>query len=87
MIQLKAHNKSIGKLNKIDKLILVPKKFWADFPSGVSDYKLNGKNLTLRVYDVPCDCSGPDHTHRIVDLRDVWESLKLTDGTILEIER
>jgi len=87
VIRLKAHNKTVGKLNKIDKLILVPKKYWEDFPAGESEYRLNHEKLKLRVYDIPCDCSGPNHTHRIVDLRDIWDELNLIDGSDLEIER
>ena len=87
MIRLKAHSRSVGKLNEIDKLLLIPKKNWDDFPVGEGEYKLNSKKLKLRVYDVPCDCSGEDHVHRIVDLREVWNNLALQEGTSLEVER
>lgn len=87
MIRLKAHSHAVGKHSTIDKLILIPKKICDDFTVGESEYILNNKKLKLRVYDVPCDCSSPTHTHRIVDLRDVWDQLNLKEGSELEIER
>lgn len=87
MLKLKAHNTKISKFSEIDKLILIPKKNWDDFPLGESEYRLSGKKKPLRVYDVPCDCSHQMHNHRILDLRDVWDELRIVDGNEMEIER
>jgi len=87
MLVLKAHDKKVGKLNEIDKSILVPKKNWGDFELGEGEYKINGKSTKLRVYDVLCDCDNQPHTHRILDLRSIWDDLGLKNGDELEIGR
>lgn len=87
MLKLKAHENKISKFSEIDKLILIPKKNWDDFELGEKEYGLNGKRLKLRVYEIPCDCSHQMHNHRILDLRDIWSELKITDGDEMEIER
>lgn len=85
-MKLTAHFNEKRKFSDIDKFILIPKKFWEYFSLGESKYKLNDKNLSLRVYDVPCDCSGEMHTHRLIDLRDIWDELGLKDGQEIEIQ-
>ncbi len=86
-MKLTAHYNKQGKFSEIDRFILIPKKIWEDFSPGISDYKINDRKFTLRVYDVPCDCTGNMHTHRLIDLRDIWDDLGIEDGQILEISR
>jgi len=87
MIRLKAHNKKVSEYSDIDKLILIPKKLWEDFPLGEGEYILSGKKLKLRIYEIPCNCNPVKHVHRIIDLRDKWEELNLSEGIELEIGR
>lgn len=86
-MKLQAHHKKNDKFSQIDKFILIPKKNWDDFQLGESSYTINGKQINLRVYDCPCDCSGKMHSHRIIDLRDAWEDLALSDGANVNIDR
>jgi len=87
MLKFKAHHGKISKFSEIDKLILIPKKNWEDFPLGEGEYRLNGKKQMLRVYDIPCDCSHEIHNHRILDLRDIWDELEIKNGNGMEIEK
>ena len=86
-MQLKAHNKKISDYSEIDKIVLVPKKISDEFTLGPQHLKINGKKMELRVYDLPCDCNKEMHTHRVIDLRDIWEEMSLSEGDVLEIER
>jgi len=86
-MKLKTHNKPINEYTEIDKFLLIPKKLWEDFNIGEMTLKLDGKSICLRVYEIPCDCVAPHHQHRIIDLRDVWDELKLSANSEIEISR
>ena len=86
-MKLKAHDKKVSEFSEIDKIILIPKKISEEFALGAQKLKLDGKKTELRVYDVPCNCNKEMHTHRVVDLRDVWDEMDIKDGDLLEIER
>ena len=86
-MKLKAHDKQITSYSEVDKIVLIPKKIWEDFELGKNNLKINGNPFSLRVYDLPCDCNKQMHTHRVIDLREVWGELNLKDGQVLEIER
>ena len=87
MLKLKCHKNKIEEFSEIDKMILIPKKSSDEFEVGEGEYSLNGQKMLLRVYDVPCNCSQKMHTHRIIDLREAWDKLNLSDGQEVEIER
>jgi hypothetical protein len=87
MTTLKAHNKKLGDYNEIDKFLLVPKKLWDEIPEGEAEISLNGKRVKTRVYDIPCNCVAPDHHHRLVDLRSVWDEMKFKEGDNVKIEK
>ena len=87
MIKIKVHSKVFGKYSEIDKFFLVPKKYWDDFETGDKELKINNQKVILRIYDVLCDCSSKMHTHRVVDLRSVWEKLNLKEGNEIILER
>jgi hypothetical protein len=86
-MKLKVHDKKISDYSEIDKIIFIPKKISDEFVLGENSIKIDGIKFTLRVYDLLCDCNKQMHTHRVVDLRDVWEDLNLVDGKEVEIER
>lgn len=85
MLKLKCHANKIGEFSEIDKIILIPKKISDEFEVGEDEYSLDGQKMRLRIYDIPCNCSQKMHTHRIIDLREVWEKLNLSDGQEVEI--
>jgi len=87
MLRLKCHSHKISEFSEIDRMLLVPKKVSDEFEVGEGEYILGGQKLQLRIYDIPCNCSKTMHTHRIIDLREIWDKLRLTDGQELEIER
>ena len=87
MIKLKARNKPISEFTEIDKYFLVPKKLWEDFPVGETKLAVAGNKITLRIYDVPCECVPQKHQHRIIDLRDAWDGLKLKENQEVEVGR
>jgi len=85
---LKAYDKKFNEYSDIDKFILVPKKVWDDIAVGEQEISINQKKVKLRVYDVPCDCAGVAmHSHRIIDLRNIWDKLGLKDSQELEITK
>jgi hypothetical protein len=86
-IKTKALNKVFNEFTQIDKFALVSKKVWDDLPQGEANLSLNGKAVKVRIYDVPCNCSNQMHTHRLIDLRDSWDDLKLTNGQVIEISK
>lgn len=87
MIKLKVHNKPLNESTSIDKYILVPKKLWEDFNCPELELRLNGKKTKLRTYEIPCQCVGKQHTHKIIDLREIWDEMKLSGSSIVEIEK
>jgi len=87
MIKLKVHTKPISKQTDIDKYLLVPKKLWSDFEAGEMSLKLNGTKVKTRIYEIPCNCVGEEHIHRIIDLRELWEKLDLKENSELEVEK
>lgn len=86
-MKLKTHNKPINEYTEIDKFLLIPKKMWEDFELGETTLRLNGKTEKLRIYDIPCECVAPHHQHRIIDLRDVWNKLRLSANQEIEISK
>ncbi len=86
-MKLKAHNKILGTHSEIDKFLLVPKKLWDEFGEGEIGVSINGKRVKIRVYDILCDCVGEEHHHRLIDLRQVWDDLKISDGDNVIIEK
>ena len=87
MITLKAHNNTLGEYNEIDKFLLVPKKLWDEIEAGDAQLKINGNKVKTRVYDILCNCVSPEHHHRLVDLREVWDKLEIKEGDNLNIEK
>jgi len=87
MIRLKTHIKPINEHTEIDRCLLIPKKLWDDFEAGDLNVKIDGKKITTRIYDVFCECVGPNHTHRILDLRETWDDLGLKENQVVEIEK
>ena len=77
MIKLKAHNKPFNDYTDIDKFLVVPKKLWNEIGVGETTLKINGSRVKLRVYDIPCDCVGKMHQHRLIDLREIWDKIDL----------
>lgn len=86
-MKLKVHNKEFNEYTQIDKFALVPKKMWEEIETGSQSLSINGKNVTVRVYDVPCDCTGAMHSHRLIDFRSVWDKLDLKANQDIEISR
>lgn len=86
-MKLKAHNKEFNEYTQIDKFALVPKKMWEEIETGNQSLSVNGKDTSVRVYDVPCDCTGVMHSHRLIDLRDIWDKLGLEANRDIEISR
>jgi len=87
MIKLKTHNRSINKYTEIDRYLLVPKKLWDDFETGEFKVKINGTWIKTRIYDIFCECVGPKHTHRVLDLRESWDRLGLKENQKVEVEK
>lgn len=87
MPDLKAHFGSLGSFSEINRFILIPKKYWDDFLPGKTKLKIKGKEVLVRIYDIPCDCNPKRHTHRIIDLRDIWEKFQIKNGEELQITR
>ena len=87
MLKLKAHNKNFNEYTEIDKFLLIPKKVVDEFEIGEMELKLNGKKAKVRIYDIPCDCNEAKHTHRLLDLRDVWDKLNLKPNQLVEITK
>jgi len=87
MLRLKAHSQPLNEYTKIDKFVLVPKKLWDELTVGKIEFKLKGKKVKTRIYDIPCDCNQRMHTHRLIDLRDEWDRLEITSGEELTLEK
>ena len=87
MLNLKAHSGRLGSFSEIDRFVLIPKKYWDDFLVGVTKFKIKGKKVSVRIYDIPCDCYPKKHTHRIIDLRNIWGDLQIKNGEELPITR
>ena len=83
---LKFHSEALNEHTKIDKFALVPKKFWGNFQLGENKLAISGRAGSFRVYDIFCECVGPSHTHRIIDLRSHWQKLGLSDGDKINIQ-
>ncbi len=86
-MKLKVHNREFNEYTQIDKFALVPKKMWSEIEVGNQSFSINGKNTIVRIYDIPCDCTGAMHSHRLIDLRSVWDKLKLEPNQDIEISR
>ena len=87
MLELKAQDKKFNGFTEIDKFALIPKKKWDDFELGENTLVLNGSRHKVRVYEVPCTCIGQRHTHRILDLRSVWNKMDLRDHERIEVDK
>ena len=87
MLKLKTHDKTLNQFSEIDKFILIPKKLIEEFGPGEMELNLNGSKVKVRIYDTPCDCNEQKHTHRLLDLRDVWSTLNLKPGQLVEITK
>ncbi len=86
-MKLKVHDKPFNEYTQIDKFVLVPKKMRDDITLGDQTLKINDKSVDVRVYDIPCDCTGSMHSHRLIDLRDIWKDLDLEADQEIEISR
>lgn len=87
MVRLRVHSKPFNEHTKIDKFLMIPKKLWGDFETGLIVVQINGKKIKTRVYDIYCECIGKQHTHRILDLREAWKELGLQDNLEVEIKK
>lgn len=87
MLRLKAQNKKFNDFTEIDKFALIPKKWWGSFELGINNVTINGTEVSVRIYEVPCTCSKNRHTHLILDLRQNWEKLKLKDHDRIEVNK
>jgi len=87
MIKLKVHDKPFNEYADIDKFLVVPKKLWDDIKAGEITLKLNESRVKVRVYDIPCNCVGKMHQHRLVDLRSVFDKLGLKEADELTVEK
>ena len=87
MLKLKAHSKIFNQFTEIDKFLLIPKKLNDEFEIGEMRVKLNDQKVTVRIYDIPCDCNKTKHTHRLLDLRDTWDRLRLKPNQPVEITK
>lgn len=85
IMKLKIYAKEFNKYTQIDKFALIPKKMWNDVETGSQQVCINGQEVRVRIYDVPCDCNGKMHSHRLIDLRDVWDKLGLRSNKNIEI--
>lgn len=87
MLELKAQSKKFNEFTEINKFALIPKKWWDDFDLGNNTLIINGSKQRVRVYEVPCVCIGQRHTHRILDLRSVWDKMDLRDHEKIEVDK
>jgi len=87
VLKLKAQNKKFNQFTQIDKFALIPKKWWEYFEIGENVLKINNTKTMVRVYEVPCTCTGNKHTHRILDLRSIWKKMNLSNHQKIEIEK
>ena len=87
MLKLKVQNKRLNEFTEIDRFALIPKKWRENFEFGENNISINGSRFSIRTYEIPCTCVKEKHTHMILDLRDVWEKLKLKDHDTIDIER
>ena len=87
MLELKAQNKRFNEFTEIDKFALIPKKQWSDFELGENTLILNGREQKVRAYEIPCTCIGQKHTHRILDLRPIWNKMNFQDHEIIEVSK
>lgn len=85
ILKLKTHNRRFNEFTEIDKFVLVPKKAWDDLPQGITEIMINNQKEKIKIFDVPCNCTGQIHSHKIIDLRDIWEKLKLENDQKIEI--
>jgi hypothetical protein len=86
-MKLKVHDKEFNQYTQIDRFAVIPKKMWDEFELGAQTLSINDNNVTVRVYDVPCDCSGSMHSHRLIDLRAIWKDLGLQSNQDIDISR
>jgi len=86
-MKLKVFTKAFNDFTEIDKFIVVPKKIWNDIEIGEQALNIKGTAIKVRIYDIPCDCTGAMHSHRLIDLRNVWDKLKLQDKEEVEVKK
>lgn len=79
-VKLRVHDKPFNEYTDIDKYLVAPKKLWEEFEPGEQTIRINGKQIKVRVYDIPCTCVGSMHNHRLIDLRGLWEELGIKAG-------
>lgn len=85
MLKLRVHIKPFNEYTDIDKYLVVPKKLWEDFQPGESQLTLKGIKSKVRIYDIPCECVGSMHNHRLIDLREEFNKIGLKDNEEIEI--
>lgn len=86
MIKLKAHNKPFNEFTDIDKFLVVPKKMWGEIALGSLKLKIKNLNVTVRIYDIPCSCIGKMHSHRLIDLRGVWDKVQIKENEKVTVQ-
>lgn len=80
MIKLTVQQKKFNQYTDINKFALIPKKYWNLFTTGENNLIINSTNTKVIIYEIPCDCTGNKHHHMIIDLADIWNKLRLTNG-------
>lgn len=86
MLKLKVHNKPFNEYADIDKFLVVPKKIWNEVAPGTMKLKINGSKVSARIYDIPCKCVSKMHSHRLIDLREIWDKIGLKENEEVEVE-
>jgi len=87
MVKLRVHNKPFNEYTDIDRFLVAPKKLWDEFKPGEQKIIINNNPVKVRVYDIPCACTGPMHNHRLIDLRGVWDKLKIKAGEQITLDK
>ncbi len=87
MIKLIVQNRKLNDFTNIDKFALIPKKWWDYFDAGDNFISLNNIKMQLQVFEVPCTCVGSKHTHRILDLRKIWDKFNFHNHQTIEISK
>jgi len=86
MIKLKTHSKPLNEFTDIDKFLVVPKKIWNEIEPGTAKLRINGASVSVRIYNIPCECVGKMHSHRLIDLREIWDKIGLKENEEVTVE-
>ncbi|HLD34886.1 MAG TPA: hypothetical protein VJB62_03405 [Patescibacteria group bacterium] len=86
-LKFRVHGKPLNEFTDIDKYFIVPKKMWDRFAPGDLELIIKGVKSKSRVYDIPCQCIGSMHNHRLIDLRVLYKRLELKDNEEVVVGR